>query len=254
MYSRAQIELLGELIAAQYKVRDQSTILGLLWSFLHPVLLLGVMYLFFNSRLGAEIENYGLYLLIGLIHYTHFSNSTGAALRTLRSTRELTSEAVFPKELLVFGNVIAGSIEFLISIVICLLIAVVSGVDLSWNLLWLPGVVALQLLLVTWVALLLAAIYPFAGDIDHVYEIFLRMLFLATPIFYEASFVGGGLAGTVIRWNPMTQLIGLSRWAFTGGSDPDLRIWSAFLLTNAVLCLGAFAFFKRLEPQFAENV
>ena len=254
MYSRAQIELLRELVAAQYKVRDQSTILGFLWSFLHPLLLLGVMYVFFNRHLGSEIEHYGLYLLIGLVHYTHFSNITGAALRTLRSTRQLTSEAVFPKELLVFGNVAAGSIEFGISMAICLVIAAASGVEFSMSLLWLPVVLLLQLLLVTWVGLALASVYPFAADIDHLYQIFLRMLFLATPIFYDASLVGDGLAGSALRLNPLAQLIELSRNVVIYGRVEALPAWGLFLVANLALSGLAFAFFKRLEPQFAENV
>lgn len=254
MYQRSQIDLLRELAIAQYKLKDQSTVFGFLWSFLHPLALLLVLFVFFNGGFGGQIEHYPIYMLLGLVHYTHFANTTGAALRTLRDMRELTAEAVFPKELLVFANVVSGSIEFVISMAICLGLAAAAGVPPSAAWLWVLPAMALQLLLAAWVGLGLASLYPFAGDIDHIYQIVLRMLFFGTPIFYDSKFLGNSpLAQTALEINPLAQMIGISRDAVLHGElrPGVLAVFTAVNLAGGVVALWLF---KKLEPRFAENV
>lgn len=253
MYSQSQRDLLRELVISQIQDRDQSSFLGFLWSFLHPLLLLLILYTFFNTAFGGEVEHYGIYMLIGLVHYTHFANTTSAALRSLRQMRSLTAETVFPKELLVLSSMLAGSLDYVLSIVTCLVIAVFVGVPIEWNWLWSFVIVALQLQLSVWVGVLLSALYPFIGDIDHVYQIFLRILFFATPIFYNSSFLSSDLAETVIALNPLAQLIAISRGVILEGRA-DLPVIVLFLLVNGILAWIALRVFRSLEPSFAENV
>ena len=239
---------------AQYKLKDQSTVFGFLWSFLHPLALLLVLFIFFNGGFGGAIENYPIYMLLGLVHYTHFANTTGAALRTLRDMRELTAEAVFPKELLVLSNVVSGSIEFVISMGICLALAAAVGIAPTFAWLWVVPGMALQFVLATWVGLALASLYPFAGDIDHIYQIVLRMLFFGTPIFYDVEFLSDSpVAQAALSINPLAQMIEISRGAVLRG---ELRpgVLVAFLAVNLAGAAAAFWLFKRLEPRFAENV
>ncbi len=109
------LDLIRELAAAQVKQRDQSTLLGFGWSFLHPLLLLALLYTFFHARLGQEIAFYPIFLLVGLVHYTHFSNATTSAGNSLVALTHLTRDTVFPKMLLVVAAVIASSVEFVVS-------------------------------------------------------------------------------------------------------------------------------------------
>src|ERR671918_442990 len=109
-YNAKHLNLLRELSAAQFKLKDQSTFFGYLWSFLHPLIMLLVLFAVFHKKIGDTIPNYAVYLLIGIIQYTHFSISTSVSMRVLRSMRNLTRDAIFPKELLVFGSIVATSI------------------------------------------------------------------------------------------------------------------------------------------------
>ena len=253
MYTQSQRDLLRELVVSQIQDRDQSTVLGFLWSFLHPLLLLLILYVFFSVQFEGEVEHYGVYMLIGLVHYTHFANTTGAALRSLRQMRSLTVETVFPKELLVFGSLLAGSLDYLLSIATCLVIAAAVGVSVQWVWLWCLPIVVLQLLLSSWVGLLLSAVYPFLGDIDHLYQIFLRILFFATPIFYTSSFLSSDAARAVIALNPLARVIQISRDVLLEGRI-DLGVAILFLTANGILAVAALRIFRMLEPRFAENV
>ena len=75
------LNLLRELAITRYKVKDQSTVLGFLWSFLHPLIMLVLLFVLFSGRLGKGIDHYAIYLLIGLVQFTHFSTSTNRAMR-----------------------------------------------------------------------------------------------------------------------------------------------------------------------------
>jgi ABC-2 type transport system permease protein len=173
-------------------------------------------------------------------------------MRSLLSMKQLTKETVFPKELLVLSSTLSSTLDFLIAMLVCVLVAYLAGVDLSWTLILLPVVVLLQFLLVVWVSLVLACLYPLARDIDHIYQVFLRALFFATPIFYTASFIGEGLGGFILMINPLAQMIELSRGMLIYGQPPAAGLVLGMALANCVLVTTSWWFFKRFEQRIAE--
>jgi ABC-2 type transport system permease protein len=248
------LNLLRELAIAQFKLKDQSAFLGFIWSFLHPLILLGVLFTMFRLRAGETIENYALYLLIGLVQYTHFSNSTSRSMMVLHSMKNLTADAIFPKEVLVLSSVMADAVELLLSMTICVLIAAVTGVALSWAILLLPFVWLLQLLLVSSVSLLLACLYVFIRDIAHIYEAFLRLLIFITPIFFDISFLGDGPARYVLLLNPLGYLISFSRSVIIQGTPFSLVAAMTLLAVTSLFFLFSLKIFKTYEPTFAERL
>ena len=126
-YDARSLNLLWELTVSQYKLKDQSTFFGFLWSLLNPLFMVGVLFIFFHAQLGGTVEHYGIYLLLGLVQYTHFANSTTSSMRVLLTMRPLTKEAVFPKELLVVSSTISHTIDFLIGMGFCVIAAYAFG-------------------------------------------------------------------------------------------------------------------------------
>lgn len=254
MYDAKSLNLLWELTISQFKLKDQSTYFGILWSFLNPLLMVAVFFLFFHAQVGTSIEHYGVYLLLGTVQYTHFSNATNTAMRVLLAMRQLTKEAVFPKELLVFSATLSNTIDLVIALVVCVVAAYVAGVTPRWNVLGLIVVLGLQLLLVSWVGLLLACVLLFARDLDHIYQVFLRALLFVTPIFYSREFLGDGVAHYLVILNPLAQLIELSRALLLTGAMPS-PVWATALLAgNVLLLMLALRIFRSVEPTMAEYV
>jgi lipopolysaccharide transport system permease protein len=247
------VNLLREMTATLFKLKDQSTFFGFSWSFLHPLIVLGVLFTFFRFRLGRDIPHYEVYLLIGIIHYTHFANTTNSAMHVLVNMRQLTRNAIFPKEILVVSSVFSNAVEFLISLCICVIIAALSGVRLTSALVLLPLVFMLQLMFVLGLSFLLSCLYLFVRDVGHIFQVFLRLLFLITPIFYTIDFLGGGLASSLVRLNPLTQLMNLSRAVILEGSLAPMDVVVILLLFNVVLIHVGLRLFKGYEPAFAET-
>jgi ABC-type polysaccharide/polyol phosphate export permease len=253
-YDSKSLNLLWELTASQFKLKDQSTFFGLLWSFLNPLLMAAVLFVFFHAQVGSSIEHYAVYLLLGMAQYTYFSNATNVSMRVLLEMRQLTKEAVFPKELLVFSATLANTIDLVIAMALCVLAAYGSGVVPTWTHAWLLFVLLLQVLIVSWVGLVLSCVLLFARDIDHIYQVFLRVLLFVTPIFYPRHLLGGGLAHYLVLVNPLAQSIELSRSILLAGEAPSFLVVVTVLLFNGALITGAYRLFKAVEPRLAEYV
>ncbi len=246
--------LLRELTLSQLKHKDQSTFFGFIWSFLNPLLMVLVLYIFFQTRLADGIEHFPLYLLIGIVHYNHFSTGTNSAMRILYTMRALTSDTVFPKEIMVIGSVLANSVEFVLELAIIVVFAALARIPLTPALLWLPLIALLQISLVLWVSLALSCTYIFVRDIEHLYTVFLRLLFFMTPIFYAPAFLGATLARLVILLNPLAQLMTFTRMVILEGTAPPPDLMALFFGLNLSALFLAIYWFKRMEPRFAENV
>jgi len=237
--------LVREMAYSQYAVRDQNTILGLLWSFLNPLLVMVVLFAYFRLNAGRDVKHYIVFLLLGMIHYTHFSNSTSAAMNILTTMPQLTRHTILPKEVLVIGSVLSTSVEFVALMLVSVALAWLTGVPPSWAIL-------LQLLFVMWVSLLLAAARVFVKDLHHIYQVLLRILFFATPIFYATTFLENPLALQLVRFNPLAGLMGLSRRSVIEGQMLSPWVFLVLAAIHAVALWGAFRWFKRCEPSFAE--
>jgi ABC-type polysaccharide/polyol phosphate export permease len=106
---------------------------------------------------------------------------------------------------------------------------------------------------VLWVSLLLAVMYVFVHDLDHVYEVALRLLFFVTPIIYSLSILSPP-AQRVALLNPLTHVIGFSRTLILEGRLPPAPALLGFLALNVVLAYGALVVFRRAEPALIEQL
>lgn len=237
----------------QHSLLDQTTVLGYLWIFLHPLLMLAVLYLFFSRRVGQEIPHYAIYLLIGLVQFTHFSKSTASAMRVLYRMRSLVTNVIFPKDVLVYSSLLSDAPEFVVSMIATVVIAALGGVPFTWALVALPVIIVLQLLLVLWVSLLLAVMYVYVHDLDNVYEVGVRLLFFVTPIFYSVAILSPA-AQRLALLNPLAHVIAYARMLILDGRLPPLGSLAGFFLLNVLLVYAALMIFRRAEPALLERL
>jgi ABC-type polysaccharide/polyol phosphate export permease len=250
---RRHLALMTQVAAIQHRVLDQSTTLGYLWSFLNPLLMLGVLFAFFGRQSGANVPHYPIYLLIGLIVFTHFSKSVAAGMRVLLRMRSLVTTVIFPKDVLVYSAVLADLPEFLISLSLTVIIALASGVPAAASLIALPIIVAAQLLLVLWVSLLLSVLYIFVRDLDHLFEMGMRLLFFITPIVYRVDSLGPRLR-TIALLNPIAVVIEDLRLIVIGGQVPPASHLLVLVGGHFALCYFALVLFRRAEPALLERL
>ena len=205
--------LIQSLVARELKARYRGSVLGFMWSFVNPLLLLLIYSFVFMVVMpgarGAALEPYPLFLFCGILPWTWFSSSVLEASTVLISGGNLIRKVLFPAEVLPIVTVLAGLVNFGLGLIIVAVFIVILGVQVAWSLLlWLPLIVAVQLMLTLGVALLVSVLTVHFRDLRDLLANLLQLWFFATPIIYAASELRNAppLVRQVLALNPFTPL------------------------------------------------
>jgi len=237
-----------ELTLTAFKLRDQGTLLGFLWTLLQPLAMLSVLYWLFRGRIGENVEHFGLYLLTGIVLWTFFASGTAKGLMSLVMRRDLIMSVTFPRELIVLSAVLTVMFSSTLEFGVVLAFAIGSGAGVSWTWLWLPVVLMMSGLLVVGCAFLFAPWYVYARDLDNIWNILLRLGFFMTPIFYLPDQFLGPTELRLYMLNPVTQLMMHARGILLDHELPsvwDTAYTMAFCIGLVVLGLINFRYFAR---------
>ena len=236
-------------VGGKYK----NSFLGILWSFVNPLLQIAVYALVFQVILKSNIENYAVYLCCALIPWQYFNNVVIRGAATIIDNGNIIKKVYFPREILPISVVVAGLINFLISCVIILLFVLFSGIGFSIQLLWLPLIAIIQAILSLGLLFILSAINVYVRDIEYIVGFFLNLLFYATPILYTVDMFPPKFQW-ILYLNPMTHLVDAYRDIFYYKTMPDVSSL-VFIAIFALLVLGiGYIIFRKLEKGFAEEV
>ena len=253
VFRRRDLVLMREVARVHHQALDQGTALGYLWSLIHPLIMLSVLYFTFRHRVGAGIPHYPIFLLIGVVQFTNFSKCVNAGMRSLRQMRALVTGVIFPKEILVYSAILVKTPEFVVSMIVTIGIALAIGTPGTPALLAVPLVILLQLLCVTWAGLFLSIGYVFVRDLDHIYEVGMRILFFVTPVIFTMD-QAGPTVRQVLAFNPLSHLIGYTRTLVIEGRLPSLPGMAAFALVNLLLLYLGMLLFRRSELLVMERI
>lgn len=258
--------LMQTLVVRELKARYRGSVLGYLWSFINPLLLLLIYSFVFTYLMPAKVpgvDPYPLFLFCGILPWTWFSTSLTEASNSLISNGNLIKKVLFPAEVLPIVSVLANMVHFLFGLPILaafLIYYEFSGTgQISLHpaeLIWFPVVVLVQLVLTTGFALLLSALSVHFRDIRDILSNVLTLWFFATPILYPwfSAFV------EPYRWylnlNPFTHLAVSYQELlfFPENAFGHLKWLLALGFASVILFLAAYWLFDRLRDSFAEVV
>jgi ABC-2 type transport system permease protein len=248
-----------------FKLRYQGSVLGYVWSLLKPLLLFAILYVVFVHflKFGSDIEHFPVYLLLGVVFWTFFTEATGQGMQAIVSRGDLIRKINFPKYIIVISGTISAFINLLLNLLVVLIFVILNGVDLSYTMLLLPlNIIELYIFALA-IAFLLAALYVKYRDISHIWEVFLQGAFYATPILYPISMVvvQSELAAKFLMLNPVAQIIQDARYNLI--THQSVR--TSDLISNPLIELIPYAivvisiviaslYFKKSQKYFAENV
>jgi lipopolysaccharide transport system permease protein len=245
--------LINSLVARELKARYRGSVLGFLWTFLNPLLLLAVYALVFNIYLRIRIEHYAGFMFVGLLPWIWFSSALIEGTLSITSGGSLVTKVLFPSQVLPMVKILSGLINYLLSLPILFIFLWFMGVYQSWLLLWLPVLIMLHLLFIFGLVLILAGINVFFRDVQHILTNLLTLWFFLTPILYPLSQVPPPFTKWVLL-NPMAQITLAYQDIFFYNRQPDLRILAVFLGTALVLSGFGMVFFERYKDTFAEKI
>lgn len=245
--------LILTLVLRELRARYRGSVLGFLWSFLNPLLLMAVYVLVFSVYLRVPLEGYAVFLFSGLLPWLWFSSSLGHAVGVIVGSGALVKRILFPAEVLPLVSVLSNLANFLLSLPLLIVFLLAFGIRLTPALAFLPLLLALQLLLTAGLALPLAALNVHLRDVEQILGNLLILWFFLSPVLYPVSTVPAWLRPLYFL-NPLAGLIQGYQNVFFFGAPPH---W-LHLGVVAACALGAFVggywVFDRLRDSLAEEV
>lgn len=246
-------ELLKTNVKKDVGGKYKNSFLGVLWSFINPLLQIAVYAFVFQIIMRSNIENYAVYLCCALVPWQYFSSVVLRGAATIIDNGNIIKKVYFPREILPISIVTSEGINFLISTLIILGFVIVSGIGLSVNIFWYFLIVIIQYIISLGISFIVSSLSVYFRDLLHLLGVFMQLLFYATPIVYSAQDVPASFRW-LLKINPMSYLIEGYRTIFYDKMPPNFQSLGIALLMGIVLCVIGYFVFRKLEKGFAEEI
>lgn len=241
--------LIEQLVRRNFNTKYRQSILGVLWSFLNPLLTVLVQYLVFSTLFRSAIDHFPVYLISGIIVFGFFTECVTLGMDAIVMNASLITKVAIPKLIFPFSRALSSLINFLISLLPLLLLMLLTGVRGTPALLLLPLMIALLFLFALGVTLVMATLNVFFRDTRFLWSVISLLWTYATPIFYPDSIWPEGLRG-IFQLNPMYQLIDFLRKIVIAGIPPTPeRLFACVVGALGMLGIGLIVF-RRYEGKF----
>lgn len=255
-------ELLWLIALNEFRKAYFGTVLGYFWSLVRPLLLFGVLLLVFTKvfRLGSNVPAYPVLLLLNIVLYTLFQESTTAAVPSIVGNEGIVRKTQFPRLVIPLSVTLTALFNLGLNLVAVFAFIFIYGVDPLWSWFLLPALLAPLILLTVTLSMLLSALFVRFRDVAMIWSVAVTVIFYGTPILYPIEVVPKGLR-TIELFNPLAPIFVQARkWII----DPDapgavsaaggwLRLMPAIIIFVAVCGLGAWVF-NRESPRMAESL
>ena len=246
-------ELLKTNVKKEIRGRYKNSFLGVMWSFLNPLLQLAVYSIIFGALLAGGDSTYPIYICVALIPWTYFTTTITQSAFTVIGNGDIIKKVYFPREILPISVVTSGAVNFIISTIIILAFVIFSGVGLSWYLLLYPFVLLVQYVLLLGISFIVSSITVYFRDLEHIIGVILLAAFYGTPIVYKLEQLPPNLQ-IIMQLNPMTHIINGYRDIFYYHQMPNMGTLSILLGISVIVTIIGYFLFKKLKKGFAEQL
>lgn len=252
-------ELLWQFTLRNVELRHKGSHLGLVWSFLSPLLMLGLYVLVFGHIFGGSFGvratetavEYALGIFFGLTLFHFVSEILGVAPAIIVGNPNFVKKVVFPLEILPAATVLGAIFHMLISLVLLLGGILLLGPGLSLQALWLPVIVLPILLLMLGACWFISALGVFFRDIGQIMQFLTMALMFASAVFYSAAKIPAP-AWAWMRFNPILLAIEQARDAALWGRPVNSHHLAYLYAVGLAACYLGHAAFRKMKPAFAD--
>lgn len=263
VFTKRNRALLTELVRTDFKLRYQGSVLGYVWTLLKPLMMFTVIYIVFIHflRFGSDIPHFAIYVLLGIIIWSFFTEMTTQSLMSIVARGDLIRKIKIPRWIIVVSASLSALINLALNLIVVGVFLLVNQVDITWNILWLP----LNLLEIYVFALgasfFLAAAYVKFRDVGNIWDVVLQIGFYATPVIYSMTMITNELFQKILLMNPLAHAIQDARYnvvtqqTITANSLHNGGWYSLIPIVIVILTLAFGVWYFRKESKyFAENL
>ena len=247
-------EMLVSLVRRDLRGRYKGSALGFLWTFINPLLQLGVYTIVFSVILRNGIQDFYLFLFVALIPWIFFSGCLTGGSGCIRAQGDMVKKIYFPREIIPLSFVITQFINMMLSLLVVLAVLILSGKGISpVALLYLPIIMIVEFLIALGVTMLLSGITVYFRDMEYFIGIFAMLWQFLTPIMYGVDMIPEALL-PIFYLNPMTPVIVAYRDILYYKQIPQLSTLISAALFGIVISILGIKLFGKLKKHFAEEL
>lgn len=246
-------ELLKTNIKKEIRGKYKGSWLGVLWTFLNPLLMLAVYAFVFPYILRVNVDNYTIFMIVALIPWNFFTTAIQSGTGSVVANGNILKKVYFPREIIPISITTSQLVNFLITCIIMAVFIIFSGVGFSIHVLLFPLLVLIQYILILGLTFILSALTVFVRDIDHFVSVILMLGFYATPIVYQGEMLPKKFQ-IFLKINPMAQLVEAYRSILYYHRLPDMTMLVVWGVGSVVLLVVGYLIFKKLEKSFVEEL
>ena len=246
--------VLENLVLKDFRIRYRNMSLGILWSLINPLVMMGVLTFIFAILYGnTQPAYFPLFILCGQIPYIFFTTAWLSGTGSVVANASLVKRVPLPREIVPVSAVLSNCIHLGIQIALMLAMTFYYHLAPSWFWLWLIPLWALYIVFVCGVSLLSSAISVFIRDTQYVVESFNVVLFWLVPIFYPWEAIPAKYA-LIYNLNPVAALaLAMRKVLIDRHSPPQTLIVNMVIVAAVALGLGLLVF-GRLKRRFYEYI
>jgi len=245
-------DLLIELVRTNFKLRYNNSFLGFLWVLLKPFCMFLVLYFIFSYFRGGWIENYQVYLLLGIILYTFFNEGVVFGMTSILGTAHIILKVNFPREIALTSSVVMAVVNLLINLFILGVFILFNPLHLNFlSIGYFILVLGILFLLIYGISFFSSIILVKLRDLEHITTLVMQLLFYGTPIFYPVSILPEKVQ-KIVMLNPLTIIVQAARSALIYGEVKYVGEILIVLSISIVLVIAGSLYFQKNVKRVAE--
>ena len=246
--------MISSLVRRDLRGKYKRSVLGFAWTFISPLLQLGVYTVVFSFIMRAGIEDYYLFLFVALIPWIFFATSLSVGAGCILLEKEMVKKIYFPREVLPISHVTCQLVTMLFSFIVVFAVLILSGKGLNpVALLFLPVVMLAEYMLALSLTMIVSALTVYLRDLEHILTIVMMAWQFMTPVMYSVDLVPPKLL-PIFNLNPMTPIIVAYRDILYYKRIPQMSTLLQGALLSVVLMIIGWNVFGHLKRHFAEEL
>ncbi len=249
---------LQNLVLKDFRIRYRNMALGLLWSLLNPLVMLGVLvFIFAYVFPNQNVEHFPVFVLLGLVTFNAFSLTLSFTTNCVVENASLVKKIIFPRILLPLSVILSQFIQIFIQWILVALFIVILRVPITLHYLWLVPIFFVQIAYMTGFSLICCTLNVYFRDVLYVVQSALTLLFWFTPVFYSLTMVHENLPRALYALyilNPMAGCVDGARKAVLNQCAPDTIAFSFSIGVALLSLLAGYGLFQRYSRNFTDRL
>lgn len=236
--------LLNQIIKKNFTSKYKDSFIGVLWSFLNPLIEMALLTAIFSAVFAKSIENFPVYFLTGRIVINFFNSGTKIAMRSIKANRSIFNKIFVPRYIFALGGICSEFLNFLMSVIVLIAIMILTRAPFYPMAILSIIPIAVLFMLITGIGLMLAIVCTKFSDIEYLYKIFTSLLIYACAIFYPITSVPQPMRG-YMELNPVYGIIAQFRSFVMQGQIPSTKLMlTTFVFSLIIFIIGVLIFRK----------